>query len=303
LSHLEEEQVRQFGDVVRVVNPVIPEDVTEVPQLRDDVLSGGHGSQPLPFVGPAKREEQVNEILGISELVEQLAALVHPVRHLVTGESQQVQRVRQPGEAGFRRVADDGHAHQRWTRAASIIPIDNGFEWGESVGEHYYSHCQKCHRPSFWVDRRLIYPASSTAPMPVADMPDDVKADYMEARDVFEKSARSAGGLLRIGFEKLFKHLGVTKTKPNDAIGELVQKGLALGTQQRAMDVMRVFANQSSHDGFVKLEDQPETVTFLFTLLNYIVEQMITRPKQIDTMFTKIPPDKLVGIEKRDAKK
>jgi hypothetical protein len=139
--------------------------------------------------------------------------------------------------------------------------------------------------------------------MPVADMPDDVKADYMEARDVFEKSARSAGGLLRIGFEKLFKHLGVTKTKPNDAIGELVQKGLALGTQQRAMDVMRVFANQSSHDGFVKLEDQPETVTFLFTLLNYIVEQMITRPKQIDTMFTKIPPDKLVGIEKRDAKK
>jgi threonine dehydratase len=44
------------------------------------------------------------------------------------------------------------------------------------------------------------------------------------------------------------------------------------------------------------------TVAVLFELMNYIVEQMITRPKQINTMFNSIPPDKLSGIEKRDKK-
>ena len=162
--------------------------------------------------------------------------------------------------------------------------------------------CQHCSKYSAWVDKKMIYPASSTAPMPSPDMPDEVKADYLEARDVFEKSPRSAGGLLRIAFEKLLPHVGATKSNPNDAIGELVKKGLSL-TEQQALDVMRVFANQSAHNGFVKLEDQPATVGFLFNLLNYIVGWMITRPKQIQSMFGSLPPDKVAGIEKRDGKK
>jgi hypothetical protein len=194
------------------------------------------------------------------------------------------------------------YVHQEWTKAIAVIPVENGVHWGPPVGEHFYSHCQKCHQASFWVDQRLAFPASSTAPMPVADMPEDVKSDFLEAREVYDKSPRSAGGLLRLGFEKLLKHVGATKTNPNEAIGELVQKGLALGTHQQAMDVMRIFANQSVHNGFIKLEDQSATVALLFSLMNYIVEQMITRPKQISTMFSSIPPDKLAGIEKRDKK-
>jgi hypothetical protein len=38
-------------------------------------------------------------------------------------------------------------------------------------------------------------------------------------------------------------------------------------------------------------------------LLNFIVEQMITRPKEIDAMYNSLPQDKLDGIAKRDAKK
>lgn len=138
--------------------------------------------------------------------------------------------------------------------------------------------------------------------MPSGDMPVDVKTDYMEARNIFAQSPRAAGGLLRIAFEKLLPYLGVTKNNPHDAIGELVKKGLALGTHQQALDVLRVFSNQTVHNGFVKLEDQPETVAFLFRLMNYIIEQMITRPKEIQALYTSMPADKLAGIDKRDNK-
>jgi len=149
----------------------------------------------------------------------------------------------------------------------------------------------------------MVYPHAALAPMPATDMPGDVKADYMEARSVFDKSARAAGGLLRIAFEKLFPHLGVHGKNPNDAIAELVKSGLALEGDQRALDVMRIFLNQSAHDGFVKLEDQRDTVAFLFELLNHIVQQRITVPKQVSALYAKIPAGKLVSIEKRDAKK
>lgn len=194
-------------------------------------------------------------------------------------------------------------AHQDWYSTSALRQGVKGFERGPDPAGLSVAFCRQCFKYSLWVKEQLVYPATSSAPTPVHDMPEDVKADYLEARDVYEKSPRSAGGLLRLGFEKLLKHVGATKTNPNDAIGELVQKGLALGTQQQAMDIMRVFANQSVHNGFVKLEDQRATVGFLFNLLNYIVEQMITRPKHIQSMFSGLPPDKLAGIEKRDGNK
>lgn len=200
-------------------------------------------------------------------------------------------------------------AHQEWW---DIVPVrgiprearaSGPAAMGPVIPDFSLSHCQGCNKHSLWVEKRLVYPGMSTAPMPVADMPDDVRADYMEAREIFDKSARGAGGLLRLAFEKLLGHLGVTKADPNAAIGELVQKGLVLGLMQKAMDSVRIFSNQAVHHGFVKLEDQPATVELLFRLLNYIVVNMITREKEIQAMFATLPPDKLAGIQKRDGTK
>jgi hypothetical protein len=165
------------------------------------------------------------------------------------------------------------------------------------------SECQGCHKYSLWVNEKLAYPGVSTAPLPVEDMPADVRADYNEAREIFDKSARGAGGLLRLAFEKLLQHLGVTKSDPNAAIGELVKKGLVLGPMQQAMDSMRIFSNQAVHHGFVKLEDQPATVALLFRLINYIVVNTITRDKEIQALYNTLPPEKLAGIQKRDGTK
>ena len=198
-------------------------------------------------------------------------------------------------------------SHQAWFTVVGSGVTDGGPLYGPppqlNVPGVYFCSCQACLGFCIWVDEKIAHPSVSTAPMPSPDMPDDVKADYLEARDVFDKSARAAGGLLRISFEKLLPHLGVTKKTPNEAIGELVKKGLVLGTQQQALDAMRIFSNQTAHDGFVKLEDQPETVGFLFRLLNHIVGHFITHPKEVAALYSTIPPDKLAGIQKRDAKK
>ena len=192
---------------------------------------------------------------------------------------------------------------QNWTSLfyTDGLALPDKLKIGQREG--FAAHCQGCGEPSIWLENELLFPQSSTAPMPVADMPEEVKIDYLEARAVFDKSARAAGGLLRIAFEKLLPYLDVKNRKPNDAIKELVAKGMVMETEQQALDVMRVFANQAVHVGFVKLEDQPGTVSFLFWLLNDIVRQLITRRNQIHTAFAGLPKDKLDEIAKRDAKK
>lgn len=195
----------------------------------------------------------------------------------------------------------DAYAHQNWKYAREEDGDGNNVL--RLVGFRV-SICQACTKKAFWYEQRMIQPELlDAAPKPSPDMPDDVRLDYEEARAVYSRSARAAGGLLRIGFEKLFPHLGVTNKSPNDAIAELVKKGLVLGPLQQAMDSLRVFANQTAHDGFVKLEDQPETVQALFMLMNYIVEQMITRPKEIAAIYAKLPSAKVQAIEQRDGKK
>ena len=42
MNHLDKQQQHQFGDVVRVVDAVVPQNVAEVPEFLDDVVVG-HG--------------------------------------------------------------------------------------------------------------------------------------------------------------------------------------------------------------------------------------------------------------------
>jgi hypothetical protein len=176
-------------------------------------------------------------------------------------------------------------------------------EFACHAGQVAASRCQSCTKMAIWVGLQMVYPQTSTAPMPAADMPEDAKTDYLEARKVFDLSPRAAGGLLRLAFEKVLAHLGMTGGNPNEAIGELVKSGLAPEVQQQALDVMRVYSNQAVHHGFVRLEDQPATVSFLFWLLNYIVEERIAKPKAIRGFYAAMPQDKRDAITRRDERK
>lgn len=163
------------------------------------------------------------------------------------------------------------------------------------------SVCEHCQEQTLWYDSQLIYPDSSTAPMPHPDMPESVKSEYMEARSIFSRSPKGSAALLRLGVQKLCAHLGESGQNINGDIASLVQKGLA-PTVQRALDVVRVIGNEAVHPGQIDLNDTPEIAGSLFKLLNYIVEDRITRPKEIDELYGSLPKDKLKWIEDRDKK-
>lgn len=159
--------------------------------------------------------------------------------------------------------------------------------------------CSHCHDRSVWVEERMVYPASGTAPLSNPDMPEDAARDYMEAREIVAVSARGAAALLRLAIQRLCPHLGEKGKNINEDIKNLVAKGLPAGVQQ-ALDAVRVIGNESVHPGQIDLDDQPETAQALFRLVNIIVEKMITDPKEIQAVYDSLPVDKLKGIEDRD---
>lgn len=145
----------------------------------------------------------------------------------------------------------------------------------------------------------MIYPFSSEAPLPAEDMPQDVKADITEARNIVSLSPRASAALLRLGLQKLMVNLGEKGENLNDDIASLVKKGLPQKIQ-RALDGIRVIGNNAIHPGQIDLRDDKQTAITLFELLNTIVEVMITQPEEIDEIYRKLPDSTREAIQKRN---
>ena len=163
------------------------------------------------------------------------------------------------------------------------------------------SICIFCDERTIWFDGKLIYPAVLSTPMPHVDMPEDVKAEYLEARSIVTNSPKGAAALLRLAIQKLCVYLGESGKDINKDIGSLVQKGLA-PTVQKAFDAMRIVGNEAVHPGQINFDDTPEITNAMFGLLNFIVEDRITRPREIDEVYKLLPEDKRQWIEDRDKK-
>jgi hypothetical protein len=162
------------------------------------------------------------------------------------------------------------------------------------------ARCAHCRRFTIWQDGRMIFPDSSSAPLPNSDLPEDIHADYEEARSIINRSARGAAALLRLCIQKLCKHLGLPGKDINRDIGALVKQGLN-PTIQKSLDIVRVIGNEAVHPGQIDLRDKPETAVHLCQLINIIADAMITQPKMIEELYTGLPDAKREQIEKRDA--
>lgn len=191
-------------------------------------------------------------------------------------------------------------AKQVWYRSG-LIHINRDANQG--VADNFFtSMCTHCAKPTFWHNAVMIFPAKVTAPSPNVDLPDHIKIDFEEARQIANLSPKGAAALLRLVIQKLCVHLGEPGKDINKDIGSLVKKGLSPKIQ-KALDIVRVIGNESVHPGQIDLNDDPATTTKLFELINIIADTMITQPKEIDKLFDGLPEGKKEAILRRDSAK
>lgn len=185
------------------------------------------------------------------------------------------------------------YARQRW-----FDLIRNN---GVVIPEFLTSECDHCDRNAIWHGTTMVYPIRGIAPDANPDMPAEIRADYKEADLISLMSPRGAAGLLRLCVQKLCKHFGEPGRNINDDIGALVKKGLPPVVQQ-ALDGVRLTGNAAVHPGELDLRDDAEMVGKLFKLINFIVEKMITEPKQVSGFYSTMPAAQRAAVDKRDRK-
>jgi hypothetical protein len=161
--------------------------------------------------------------------------------------------------------------------------------------------CRHCKKYSLWIGISMVYPLTGTVEMANTDLPDDIKNDYNEAKNIVNISPRGAAALLRLAVQKLCIHLGEKGTNINDDIKSLVKKGLPQ-TMQQALDSVRVVGNNAVHPGTIDLNDNIEIAYALFGFVNIICEMLISQPKKVKEYYEKYIPENIRnGIEKRDS--
>lgn len=167
------------------------------------------------------------------------------------------------------------------------------------VKELRISTCARCWTNALWLDKKMLYPFTSVAPLPSENMPEDVEEDFIEARNIVNLSPRAACALLRLAVQRLMIQLGEKGKNINEDIGNLVKKGLPERIQ-KALDSVRIIGNNAIHPGEINLKDDIKTAIALFDLINMIIDVMITQPKKVEEIFNKLPEGAKEAIKKRN---
>lgn len=162
--------------------------------------------------------------------------------------------------------------------------------------------CNSCSNYSLWIDKKMVFPRELPIEPPNDDLNEEIKALYNEASKIFLDSPRGSTALLRLALQKLLNQIGKEGKNINNDIKELVKSGLSAKIQ-KTLDLLRVVGNNAVYPGQINLDDNSEVALKLFRILNIIADEMITKPKEIDTLYDDIIPEETKGhIEKRDTR-
>lgn len=162
--------------------------------------------------------------------------------------------------------------------------------------------CTSCKDISLWVDREIVYPKKTSINPPNEDIDEDIKSLYQEAAIIFNDSPKGSTALLRLALQKLLKQVGKSGNNINGDIKELVADGLSPKIQQ-ALDLLRVVGNNAVHPGQINLDDNSKIAFKLFQILNFIADELITKPKDLKSLYSDIVPEQTQEhIKQRDGK-
>lgn len=201
---------------------------------------------------------------------------------------------------------EEKEVHVKWAKEImSPEPCVRELEGGErcylALANVNLSRCFVCSRIAVWVADRLVSPKIAAGPNPNPDLPAGIRATFEEARRIFNESPRGAATLLRLCVQELCIYLGGKGEILDADIKMFVANGLNPLVQQ-SLNIVRVIGNEAVHPGTIDLNDNSDTALTLFGLVNSIVEQMISHPKHVTTLYGALPEAKRKAIEKRDAK-
>jgi Domain of unknown function (DUF4145) len=186
-----------------------------------------------------------------------------------------------------------------WMSWYTDITLSSPKKWPELA----VAECFKCKERSIWIGERMVEPSLSLAPPPHAEMPEDIRSDYLEAASIAARSPRSAAALLRLCIQRLCAYVGQSGARLNDDIRALVKQGLISVPVQRGLDSVRVTGNNAVHPGTMDLGDNAAVASQLFKIVNYVTEHMISIPREIGEAFEALPEGAQSAISRRDGSK
>lgn len=162
--------------------------------------------------------------------------------------------------------------------------------------------CSTCGEVSLWINREIVYPKKSPVAPPNIDMEQEIQDLYIEASAIVTDSPKGATALLRLALQLLLKQLGKSGGNINNDIKELVADGLSPKIQQ-ALDLLRVVGNNAVHPGQIDLNDGRDIAIKLFHVLNFIADEMLSKPKELELLYVDVVPDETKQhINERDGK-
>jgi hypothetical protein len=207
-----------------------------------------------------------------------------------TPEVQKINLPMKPGQLGVPIKVD---------KPVSVLPQLEHLNADGLLHNSFVSVCMECGRFALWFGSQMRFPIVTKAPPAHPDLPEELQADYDEAANILALSPRGASALMRLIVEKLCHHLGYKNKNIDTNIAKMVEDGLPVEVE-KALDIVRVVGNGSVHPGRLDLKDDIETATKMFEIVNYIVMDRITRPRELQHMFdTKISPGAKDNIAKR----
>lgn len=158
-----------------------------------------------------------------------------------------------------------------------------------------FSKCESCRGIAVWHNEEMVHPFVCPVDEPNSDMPESIRARYVEASKVVALSPVSAAALLRLALQLLLKEVLQEESTGNicEDIRKLKNQPIDISLI-KALDIIRISGNESVHPGTLNLNANKDDALYLFDLLNMICDQFFTQPRKMQEMYEKMPESKRI---------